>query len=160
MLDFLAEVAAHIPDPHEKTALFYGWYSNRTRGFRRARGLLNPAEVSPAPPMDAERAPGVVRRSWARLIRKVYEADPLACPKCGSVMKVIAFIEQEDTIYRILAHLGLLGAGDVSRAPPPGAERCPATARAGPSASPARVVPREWTYAPLFDDPVLGDPAS
>jgi hypothetical protein len=31
-LDFLAEVSAHIPDAHEKTTLFYGWYSNRTRG--------------------------------------------------------------------------------------------------------------------------------
>ena len=29
-LDFLAEVSAHIPDAHEKTTLFYGWYSNRS----------------------------------------------------------------------------------------------------------------------------------
>jgi Putative transposase len=34
-LDFLAEVSAHIPDAHEKTTPFYGWYSNRTRGYRK-----------------------------------------------------------------------------------------------------------------------------
>lgn len=34
-LNFLAEVSAHIPDAHEKTTLFYGWYSNRTRGYRK-----------------------------------------------------------------------------------------------------------------------------
>ena len=27
---------------------------------------------------------------WARLIRKVYEADPLVCPKCNGLMRVIA----------------------------------------------------------------------
>ena len=37
-LAFLAEICAHIPDPHEKTPIYYGWYSNRTRGFRKARG--------------------------------------------------------------------------------------------------------------------------
>jgi hypothetical protein len=34
-LDFLAEVSAHIPDAHEKPTLFYGGYSNRTRGYRK-----------------------------------------------------------------------------------------------------------------------------
>jgi len=37
-LDFLAEVSAHNPDADEKTTLFYGWYSNRTRGYRKQRG--------------------------------------------------------------------------------------------------------------------------
>jgi hypothetical protein len=31
------------------------------------------------------------RRQWARLIAKVFEADPLRCP-CGGAMRVIAFI--------------------------------------------------------------------
>ncbi len=53
-LAFLAEVSAHIPDPHEKTTLFYGWYSNRTRGFRRARGLLAPLEPIGQGPTAAE----------------------------------------------------------------------------------------------------------
>jgi hypothetical protein len=37
------------------------------------------------------------------LIKRVYEIDPLACPKCGGQMKVIAFIEtpQGDVIERI-----------------------------------------------------------
>jgi hypothetical protein len=28
--------------------------------------------------------------AWARLIRKVYEVDPLECPKCTGPMRVIA----------------------------------------------------------------------
>lgn len=34
-LDFLAEISAHIPDAHEEITLLYGWYSNRTRGYRK-----------------------------------------------------------------------------------------------------------------------------
>ena len=29
------------------------------------------------------------RATWARLIRKVYEADPLECPQCKGPMRVI-----------------------------------------------------------------------
>ncbi|MBI4572437.1 MAG: hypothetical protein HY713_04015 [candidate division NC10 bacterium] len=40
-----------------------------------------------------ERAPLEIRRSWTRLIRQVYEVDPLVCPRCGGTMKIIAVIE-------------------------------------------------------------------
>jgi hypothetical protein len=47
------------------------------------------------------------RRNWARLIQKIYEVDPLVCPKCQGIMKVISFIEARDVIEKILKHLGL-----------------------------------------------------
>ena len=53
---------------------------------------------------------------WAALIKRVYEVDPLKCPKCGGEMKVIAFIEkrdQPDVIEKILKHCGIW-----ERAPP------------------------------------------
>ena len=28
------------------------------------------------------------RSAWARLIKKVYEVDPLICPKCGNEMRL------------------------------------------------------------------------
>ena len=51
------------------------------------------------------------------LIKRVYEMDPLACPRCGGQMKVIAFIQppQRDVIEKILRHCGLWR---LSRAPP------------------------------------------
>lgn len=45
------------------------------------------------------------RRSWARLIRRVYEADPLPC-RCGQRMRVVGFITQVPTIRKILHHVG------------------------------------------------------
>ena len=32
-------------------------------------------------------------QSWAMLIKRVYEIDPLSCPKCCGQMNVVAFIE-------------------------------------------------------------------
>ena len=42
------------------------------------------------------------KSAWARMIRKVYEVDPLVCPKCGSDMKVAAVITNTAEISRIL----------------------------------------------------------
>ena len=38
---------------------------------------------------------------------KIYEVDPLTCPKCQGSMKIIAFIEQAEIIEKTLKHLGL-----------------------------------------------------
>ena len=32
------------------------------------------------------------RLTWAKLIRRVYEVDPLLCPFCAAEMKILAFI--------------------------------------------------------------------
>ena len=54
------------------------------------------------------------------MIQKVYEIDPLKCPKCGEQMRIIAFIEkrdQPDVVEKILKHCNLWKE-PVSRAPP------------------------------------------
>jgi hypothetical protein len=54
------------------------------------------------------------------LIKRVYELDPLACPRCGGQMKVAAFIEppQGAVIEKILRHCGLWNPSGPPRAPP------------------------------------------
>jgi len=149
-LDFLAEVSAHIPDAHEKTTLFYGWYSNRTRGYRKQHGLLAKGEAPDPLPGPVARAPLEVRRSClrraqarrARLIRQVYEVDPLVCPQCGGAMKVIALIDRPAVIQRILEHLGLSTAAPSLRTPP------------DPPDGLAADQLRAWSYELLFDLPV------
>jgi len=42
-----------------------------------------------------------------RLIHKVYEVDPLKCPKCKGPMRVIAVIDDKAVTRKILCHLGL-----------------------------------------------------
>jgi hypothetical protein len=82
---------------------YYGYYSNVSRGKRRKQdqdGLL-PSMLQPQEPSKG------YRKTWARLIQKIYEIDPLTCPKCHGPMAIIAFIEAENVVEKILKHLGV-----------------------------------------------------
>ena len=46
-------------------------------------------------------------KTWRELIKKIWEVDPLSCPRCGYEMKLISLIHEPDVIARILRHLGL-----------------------------------------------------
>ncbi len=104
-LDFLAYVSLHIPDKGEQIVRYYGWYSNKSRGLRKkdksASSAISHAEE------DLTAYQKKCRSAWARLIRKIYEVDPLVCPQCQHTMKIIAFVEEDPTIHKILTHLGL-----------------------------------------------------
>jgi hypothetical protein len=84
-------------------------------------GLFLPSSCEAPATEFAARA----RATWARLIRKVYEADPLECPQCKGPMRVIALIEDPGVIRRILEHLGLWAPLATERSPPPGAANWP-----------------------------------
>ncbi len=121
-LDWIALVTSHIPDPGEQIARYYGRYSNASRGKRRRAASRAPVNTA-APASDSEEPSAAEhfsqqrRRSWARLLRKVYEVDPLECPKCGYALEIIAVIEQPSVIRQILQHLELWQ--QPQRAPPP-----------------------------------------
>jgi hypothetical protein len=46
------------------------------------------------------------RIAWAKLMAKIAEDFPLACPACGGDIRLIAFITDPAPIRKILAHLG------------------------------------------------------
>jgi len=50
------------------------------------------------------------------MIRKVFEVDPLTCPKCGGIVKVISFLADYAVVDRIIIHLKL---SFVEERPPP-----------------------------------------
>jgi plastocyanin len=54
---------------------------------------------------EAQEAP--LLPSWARLIAKVFQADPLVCKRCGGPLKVVAYITDTVAIRRVLDHHGL-----------------------------------------------------
>jgi hypothetical protein len=122
-LDFLAEFTQHIPPHGAHLIRYYGWYSNKARGMRQKRQqAAAEAAARPSNPEDAARpSPARCSRTWAMLIKRVYEVDTLACPQCGGRMKVIAFIEppQGEVIEKILRHCGLWRCS-APQAPPSG----------------------------------------
>jgi len=90
---------------------YYGLYTNAHRGKVRKADrvpvLLGMIEEEPRP---------VPSKGWAEMIRKVYEVDPLTCSKCGSRMKIVAFITKVSVVDRIINHLKLTF---VAEKPPP-----------------------------------------
>ena len=91
---------------YEHLVRCYGYYSNRSRGARRLVENGN----EPAESIRIDRPPADNRRkaSWARLIQKVYEVDPLNCTRCGAAMRIIARIGDAGVIERILKRLTTL----------------------------------------------------
>jgi len=63
---------------------YYGYYNNVSRGKRKKQnqdGLLPCI-------LDSDGSSKPFRKNWARLIQKIYEVDPLACPKCNGQMRI------------------------------------------------------------------------
>ena len=55
------------------------------------------------------------------MIKKVYEADPLVCPRCSGPLKIISLIDDGAAIEKILRHLKLW---DPPERPPPPEIEC------------------------------------
>ncbi|MCP3890801.1 MAG: hypothetical protein GY702_18305 [Desulfobulbaceae bacterium] len=55
---------------------------------------------------------------WRECVKKVWEVDPLVCPKCTGEMKIISFIYKKAVIKKILIHLNLYEERGNQRAPP------------------------------------------
>jgi len=101
-MDFVARVLMQVPEPNKHSIHYFGIYSNRVK--------QKPNKDSSSPDASPnEESPAIsnsnLRRRWADLIRRVYQTDPLLCPNCGSLMRIISFITQQKVIHKILDHL-------------------------------------------------------
>jgi len=120
--DFIAELLQHLPEPRVRLIRRYGLYSSRSRGtWLRKPHLLRLAPEGWRQDHAAQTALRIgsldeqysetsvsarqSRAAWARLIAKVYEADPLLCRRCGSPMQIIAVITEPQQVRKIRLHL-------------------------------------------------------
>ena len=120
-------LAQQIPAPRQHLVRYYGAYSNRAR--REFRPSNDKMEVGGArgPKLDADALADPEsefaserRQSWARLLRKVLEVDPLLCPQCQVEMKIVSVITDPVVVDSILRHVEQGGGHDphAPRAPP------------------------------------------
>ena len=102
-LEWLAAMCSHIPNRGEQMVRYYGYYSNVSRGKQQKEGNDDAIHCI-LEPQGNEKA---FRKSWARLIQKIYEVDSLICPKCQGTMRIISATDDLQVIRDILEHLGL-----------------------------------------------------
>jgi hypothetical protein len=113
-LEFLAELSSHIPNIWEQTTRYFGIFAARTRGSHATKKLklkndttlLLDQPVEPIPPAS---------KYWATWIKKIYNVDPLLCPKCQAQMRIVAFLHDPKEISAIAKNRGI----QMYRAPPP-----------------------------------------
>ena len=102
--EWIHRITAHIPDPGSHCQRFYGAYSNRGRIVCAGEQADSPCPGAPAAEArDNADFSREARSTWARLIRKIFEADPLTCA-CGARMRIVSFITDPRVVDRILRH--------------------------------------------------------
>ena len=83
-LEFLAQLTSHIPDKHHVMQRYYGHYASRVRGKRRkaakAEDYAEHPLVAEEPEHEAIRE---AKRRWVKLLRRIFEVEPLRCPGCA-----------------------------------------------------------------------------
>ena len=124
-LDLIAYLTVNIPNAYETLQNYYGEYSYRARGERArqkrqleamAQSSLTPGLASSVRPasnidsnIDGAQTLNSHQAKWAALFHKIFEIDPLLCPKCGGTMEITAFIQDPRQIKRLLKHLRVAG---------------------------------------------------
>jgi len=155
-MELLQRLVPLVPRPRINMLLYHGVLAPNAPWRREVVARAEPEAAAdscpPAPPAHEEAAEATSARSrpkyraWSGLMRRAFQADVLACPRCGGRMTVLATIEDPAVIHRILTHLGLSTEGGEAL---PGA-------RASPLAHPAPTGSRFATSArtdPLAQEP-------
>ena len=102
VLEFLATLSCHIPKPYESITRYYGRYSCRRRGERAKLATADDAETT-----ESDYRREFTQSSWAACVKRIYEIDPLECPKCKAQMRIIAFIQDAHSIKDIMNSQGI-----------------------------------------------------
>ena len=94
--DFIAAITQHIPDKSFQLVRYYGWYSNKMRGRRAKQAdeeVQTEGDAVEVIDVSAHEPRRIPSKKWRELIKKVWEADPLRCPKCSREMRIVSLID-------------------------------------------------------------------
>jgi hypothetical protein len=105
-LDFIARLAALVPRPRVNLTRYHGVLApnHRWRGAitpaKRGKGAERKKESDDKTPAERHAA-----MTWAQRLKRAFNIDIETCPRCGGPAKVIACIEEQAVINKMLAHL-------------------------------------------------------
>ncbi|MCL5773321.1 MAG: transposase zinc-binding domain-containing protein [Firmicutes bacterium] len=102
-LDFLALATSHIPNKGEHRIIYYGHWSKKSRGIKKKEEACK-SDSSKFEPSSSSKE---CRLRWAHFIKKIWNKDPLICPRCSQKMQIAGFIHDPQVIRKILVHLKL-----------------------------------------------------
>ena len=115
-VDFVHAVVSQVPDRGQHLVRYYGVYSCRARkkwreriGGAEKKSVAGRLRLEWALPREggageSSAAPNTRRASWARLLKKIFEVDPLLCPRCQVPLQLVSVITEPKVVDKILAH--------------------------------------------------------
>ena len=127
-LELLEKLAALVPRPRINLVLYHGVLAPHSGWRARVVAYGAPPAVvavaSAGPGATDESTPVVRHWAWADLMRRAFDIDVLACPRCGGRLRLIATVEDPDAIRAVL--VAVAESGDpAERAPPFAAAQTP-----------------------------------
>ncbi len=109
-LDFIAKLAALVPKPRVNLSRFHGVFAPNSKH----RVDVTPAKRGKGTPVQWQDDKTPEQRhkamTWSQRLKRVFNIDVSICEKCGGEAKVIACIEDQAVIGKILKHLQSKGA--------------------------------------------------
>ena len=131
-LELLEKLAAITPRPRINLVLYHGVLAPHARWHARVVAYGGVPAAAPSPPSPSAHAdeettsPKKPRHwAWANLMRRAFDIDVLACPRCGGRLRLIATVEDPAAIRQILA--ALASTDECAGRAPPAAASLPAT---------------------------------
>jgi len=73
-------------------------------------GVLRTSTTTPTI-LSNDMSGSVAKQNWARLIQKIYEVDPLICPKCQDQIKIISIIRVSTSLNLSLSFMNRKSCG-------------------------------------------------
>ena len=122
-LELLEKLAALTPRPRINLVLYHGVLAPHARWRARVVAYgAPPGEAAPAAssPDQATDEPAAARSrhwAWADLMRRAFDIDVLACPRCGGRLRLLGTVEDPAAIEAIVAALAM-SRDRADRAPP------------------------------------------
>ena len=105
-LDFLNRISKFIPYPRRHRHHFHGVFAPNSplRGQVTLNAKKRLSDM-PQPMQEAVEKIKKASQTWAQLISRIYEVDPLIC-SCGNKIKITSFVTHPEQIRRILKGIG------------------------------------------------------
>jgi hypothetical protein len=110
-LDFIAKLASLVPKPRVNLTRFHGVFVGMPHHPNsKYRLTVTPAkrgEGKQRGDLKEDKTPDERRTAmtWAQRLKRVFNIDVEICSGCGGAVKVIACIEDQQVIDKILSHL-------------------------------------------------------
>ena len=106
-LEFIERVSAFIPYPRRHRRHYHGVFAPNSPLRKKVAANTQKRRVQAK--LDLQGTVVKVEKisfTWAKLLARIYEVNPLICASCGKEIKIITFVTHSSQIWSILKGIG------------------------------------------------------